>query len=584
MLQVFRIFFSNKSTNSYLVLTGLLLSSLAEGIGLTTLLPTFTILAGGSQTSSPIGVKLIDAVRTLGFEPSLGVLISVVLTLLVIKAVLTFLALSYAGIAGTNVAISLRRRLIGSVFAARWSFYSDQRSGKFANVIANEAGKAGDAFWFAANAVSRMVQTVGYVVVALVIDWRLALLGIASSLIIAGSAGQLISVTKRAGYKQSDRTALLTIYLIDLLANIKPLRAMHRHENMLQSIGQVLKKLKRALIARELSKVGLTQGSEIITATLAAGGFYFAHVYLRVPLPELMVSTLIFFQITAVVWALQKNLQTVATVEGAYVRTQELIAIAENAREADGGVSSPLVGEGCRFVGVSFAHDRDEILSNVTFDIPAGAITVFVGQSGSGKTTIADLLVGLRNPVKGKVFVGNTPLDQIDKTAWRRMIGYVPQDLALFHTTIRENIALGDKAIGDSDILAALTKAGAAKFVDDLANGLDTDVGEMGSKLSGGQRQRISIARALVTKPKVLILDEVTSALDPRTEDEIVSNIAQLRGEYTIVAITHSAAWRRIADRLYSVSNGRVRAIGLRRHKAARSGGTQPVRAKNGRR
>ena len=118
------------------------------------------------------------------------------------------------------------------------------------------------------------------------------------------------------------------------------------------------------------------------------------------------------------------------------------------------------------------------------------------------------------------------------------------------------NLTLGDSTIPDAQIMEALRQAGAQSFVAALPQGLDTDVGEMGGRLSGGQRQRISLARALVTKPKLLILDEVTSALDPDTENEIVDNIAGLRGVYTIVAITHRPAWTRIADRSYGLVDG----------------------------
>ncbi len=141
---------------------------------------------------------------------------------------------------------------------------------------------------------------------------------------------------------------------------------------------------------------------------------------------------------------------------------------------------------------------------------------------------------------------------------WRKMIGYVPQELALFHDSIRANITLYDESITDAAIEDCLRLSGVAAFLHQLPNGIDTNVGEGGAKLSGGQRQRIALARALVTNPKLLILDEVTSALDPATEDEIVNNIAQLRGRYTIIAITHRPAWTRIADRLYTLQKDKA--------------------------
>jgi ATP-binding cassette subfamily C protein len=138
------------------------------------------------------------------------------------------------------------------------------------------------------------------------------------------------------------------------------------------------------------------------------------------------------------------------------------------------------------------------------------------------------------------------------------MIGYVPQELSLLHGSIRDNITLGDADISDEAIHATLRLAGAEAFVASLPEGIDSDVGEMGTKLSGGQRQRIALARALVLKPKLLILDEVTSALDPETEEQICREVAALGGDYTVVAITHRPAWTAIADRLYRLDEGQV--------------------------
>jgi ATP-binding cassette subfamily C protein len=190
--------------------------------------------------------------------------------------------------------------------------------------------------------------------------------------------------------------------------------------------------------------------------------------------------------------------------------------------------------------------------------MPSGKISVFMGPSGAGKTTIVDLLIGLYKADSGLVLIGNTPIQEVDIREWRKKIGYVPQELTLLHNSIRENITLGDPEISDEAIWAALDQVNARSFVEEHPDGLNSIVGETGGKLSGGQRQRISIARALVTEPEVLILDEVTSALDPQTEAAIVKNIQALQGKYTIIAITHRPAWTGIADCLFEVQNGKV--------------------------
>ena len=179
-----------------------------------------------------------------------------------------------------------------------------------------------------------------------------------------------------------------------------------------------------------------------------------------------------------------------------------------------------------------------------------------LGQSGAGKTTIIDLLTGLNRPNSGNITIDGTPIGDVDIKVWRNNIGYVPQELTLLHGTIYDNVTLGDETVSHQEVWDALHDAGAHEFIDKLPDKLDTHIGNMGSKLSGGQRQRLSLARALVRKPSLLVLDEVTSALDEKTEKEICENIAGLGGEYTIVVITHRPAWKSIATRLYEVKDG----------------------------
>jgi ATP-binding cassette subfamily C protein len=261
---------------------------------------------------------------------------------------------------------------------------------------------------------------------------------------------------------------------------------------------------------------------------------------------------------------LQSQLHSLAEVEPAYWKLHEQIDEAENAAEDGQSGETPTLEQGVRFDGVTFAHHRGDtgepvpVLDRVSFDCPAGGITVLVGRSGAGKTTIIDLLIGFHAPQAGTIRIDGVPLEALSMRRWRSMIGYVPQDLSLLHGTIYDNVSLGDTSISREDVMEALRLAGADQFIADLPDGLDTDAGVMGAKLSGGQRQRISLARALVQKPKLLILDEVTSALDEETEAAICANITGLAGRFTIIAITHRPAWARIAQRIYTVGNGKV--------------------------
>ena len=184
-----------------------------------------------------------------------------------------------------------------------------------------------------------------------------------------------------------------------------------------------------------------------------------------------------------------------------------------------------------------------------------------IGTSGIGKTTLTDLITGLVWPSSGRVCVDGVPLAELDLGAWRRQVGYVPQDLPMLHDTVRRNVTLGDASLDDAAVEAALRLAGAWEFVRALPGGLDASVGERGALVSGGQRQRISIARALVHQPRLLIFDEATAALDAESEAAVWQTIASLRGRTTVVAISHHPGLAGVADLVYRLADGRAERV-----------------------
>jgi ATP-binding cassette subfamily C protein len=279
---------------------------------------------------------------------------------------------------------------------------------------------------------------------------------------------------------------------------------------------------------------------------------------------ELLVMVLLFFETVSAIGKVQKQYQTAVNYEPAYLAVRTLIDEAQAARETSTGIKMPNFSCDIRLDRVTFRYDERTILRDVSMLMPSGEITVLTGPSGAGKTTVVDLVVGLHRPEAGDVFIDGVPLAEIDLVAWRSKVGYVSQDLVLFHDTILANLTLGDPTISEADVVAALEAAGASGFVAAMPEGLHTIVGEKGTKLSGGQRQRIALARALVGKPELLILDEVTSALDPAAEAEICRQIAELAEKVTVLAITHRKAWTDIADRVYTVGDAGIELAGRR--------------------
>jgi ABC-type multidrug transport system fused ATPase/permease subunit len=215
--------------------------------------------------------------------------------------------------------------------------------------------------------------------------------------------------------------------------------------------------------------------------------------------------------------------------------------------------------------GVSLAYpgSRRLALDDVNLEINTGEIVALVGPSGAGKTTLVDCLLGILDPDKGKVLISNEPpLYAISK--WPGSIAYVPQDVVVINGTIKENVAMGypSSSYADESIWNALNVAHLDEYVNSLPDGLNSSVGDRGTKMSGGQRQRLGIARALFTKPHLLVLDEATSALDGETETRISDSIQQLRGTVTVVIIAHRLSTVKNADKVVYLKEGRVMAQG----------------------
>lgn len=200
-----------------------------------------------------------------------------------------------------------------------------------------------------------------------------------------------------------------------------------------------------------------------------------------------------------------------------------------------------------------------EVLKDAECVIPKGKTVAFIGNSGAGKTTIADIILGLLKPQFGKVKVDDMNVYK-NLTIWHHQLGYIPQVIYLSDDTIRSNVAFGirEQEIDDSAVMEAIRKAQLAEFVDGLPDGLDTLVGDRGVRLSGGQRQRIGIARALYHDPEILVLDEATSALDNETETAVMESIESLQGMKTMIIIAHRLTTIRNADIVYEVTDGKI--------------------------
>ncbi len=216
---------------------------------------------------------------------------------------------------------------------------------------------------------------------------------------------------------------------------------------------------------------------------------------------------------------------------------------------------------GIQLERISFRYDKNQktyAVKGIDLTVRARRMTAVVGPSGAGKSTLADLMMGLLMPDKGQILIDGLPLSGERLHAWRRSVGYVPQENFLFHDTIRANLQWAKSEATELEMRRALESAAALDFVSALPEGLETVVGDRGVRLSGGERQRIALARALLRNPTLLLLDEATSSLDNENERRILQAVEQLHGDITVVVIAHRLSTTSRADQVILLDCGKV--------------------------
>ena len=559
MKSVLRIFFSARGTNPWVVLGCLIVARISEGIGLASLVP-LQAAASGSGKQSLISDSIHHMLGAIGLDGSLGTLIIVLVLALLLKSVISMEVMRRVGYANAEVANSMRVQLIREMLGARWSYLLEHPSGRIANAFSGEVGRSQQAYQLAAQFVAEAVETAVLLLLGLLVSWKLAVASIVIGVATGAAVHFLVARAKRAGRAQTDLTKELVNLLTDTLDNLKPLKAMGAQQEFVSFFDRRLHRLRRSLRRQVVTREALRNGQDALLAICMGVAAYLAIVVLSTSLEQVVVVGLILSRTVKGFGRLQAFLQQAVIVESPFREVEELIAELAANQENSGGDRKPDFRREIRFDGVRFAYGARPVLAGTSLTIPAGSITVLTGLSGAGKTTLIDLVLGLHRPQGGRILIDGEDLARIDLQAWRRLVGYVPQELILFHASVVENLTLGgDTEHSAEAVQRALRLAGAEEFVAELPDGVETIVGSKGARLSGGQRQRIALARALIRQPKLLVLDEVTSALDPESELAICRNIVALREHTTVLAVTHRPAFLDIATRVYQIDEGTAR-------------------------
>ena len=530
--------------------------ALLESIGISLLVP----LLGLIFNTSIMPGRLARAASSVFSAFGTGTTLERLVVLLAVFGVLMALrALIIAARDGAIVTLQVnfvevqRLRIARSLAAGRWEHIARLRHARIAHLMSGDIQRLGIGVQFLLEVAAAIVLLAAQCALLFVLAPAFAL---AVPVLLVAGLFVLRPMLDRArslgGYVVDANLSLLNS-TTQVLGGLKLAVSQDLAQAYVEEAGETLHRLADRQVEYAKRHIRGQAAMTLLSAVAAAVLILVGFAWLHIAPPALIALLVVVMRMTGPAGLVHQGTQQFGQVLAIYERVRALeCELAGTAREAAPRPVAVDVPRGpIVFANVSYRHDDGgRGLENFDLTIAPGEFLGIVGPSGSGKTTFADLLVGLYPPQSGRISIGGKKLDGAMLTAWRRSLSYVSQDPFLFHDTLRRNLAWADEDAEEAAMWRALALAGAGDFVRGLEHGLDTIVGERGTLVSGGERQRFALARALVRNPRLLILDEATSAIDIPGERDVLTRLRALDPRPTIVLIAHRTDNLDLCDRI----------------------------------
>ncbi len=551
-----------------LALLFLLAASVTETFGVIMLFPFLGAigLAGQPAERGFVVEAVARAAEAAGVELTLPVVLGAFLALFAIRAATGWQRDVLLDRICFGFADRVRERIVAAVARAKWEFLAGRRQSDVQHVLTTSINRIGRC------AIGMLQFTVAAALVLLqtALAWLISPAVCGLAMLMGGTlllaTHPLVRRSRVLGTELVGANRALFAGVTDFLAGMKLAKSYAAEESHVRRVAEEAAAVRRRALAFTVAQSTARTALHLSTAVALATFAWFAVSTAALTLPELLILAAVFVRVLPALARAQGHVQQIAHMLPDYAHAQDVLQALRDAAEAPAGGDEPPLAlrRGMAVRRVSFVHANapgPPALAAVDLDVPAGTLTAIAGPSGAGKTTLADILLGLLEPAGGEAFVDGVPLTGSNLRRWRRSAACVPQDPVLFHDTIRANLHWARPEASEADLWRALRLA-AAEFVAGLPAGLDTVVGDRGARLSGGERQRIALARALVREPTLLVLDEATSQLDAENERRVLAGLESLRGRMTVVAIAHRTALLEAADTIVLLEAGQVAAAG----------------------
>jgi len=536
-----------------------IISSFLTFIGLPLLIPAIDFAQGLPTSNSEISERVVSLFSYFGISPSFGNIL-LMLVIFFIGAEFTKLCSSLLGqYVRLQITTNIRKTIISSYLKLTWTEINNNKSGNYNDLIIRQADLAGYCNLNAIRIVIYSIQLVTYLFLSVYVSPLITLVAIlVYAFISLGNIFNHIGHSAQAKKFQS-LSQDLAVSISDLFINNKYYKSTSLFKASLKP-SKILNNIFKSFFNLSLREEGQgfwVQSISFIFIVL----MMFNHKAFNVSFSELVLIVLIFQRLSPAFQAVQKGVLDWKRDLPAYESIKERLEKIDLSIEPM-GFKTVQSNVSVRFENVSFAYNKNNlVLKGVSLNFDSNKTVAIIGESGSGKSTLIDLYLGLIRPDSGVIYYDNIAHYELDYNKLRSKIAYVGQGITLLDGTIYENLLIHENSteITESEeIEKSLKTVGLLKFVMEKEEGLNFHIGENGSKLSGGQRQRLLIARGILRKTEIFILDEPTSSLDLESQIEVYDALEELKDKVTIILITHEVKHAKKADYIYKVSNGHI--------------------------
>lgn len=537
--------------------------ALVEGATVALLVPLMNVVMGEAGTLpgvlGNVGKLIENMLAFLHIELSLMSVLIMIVAAFILQGLLRLLMMHLQARMLSKYEFSLVHKIVDSYFASSWGFFVRSRVGQLGNILSVETNRALNAFQGVCQFLTSLLIAAFYIVLSMLLSWEITLGGIvlcaAASLILKKSMDRAHSY----GIETTNANNELQAYAFDKLATAKLLKSSATEKRAVDNMDTIANRRMRLRYLSMMNAAIIPSFYQPLVIIALAVVIFFALVQLQLNFATVLLFAYIFFRLTPYFSSLQLGYQQTLIHIPAVEEIDKTIELARSMVEVKDGKEIRDLRKAIVFDNVGFAYQNDIlVLKNINLEIKKGESVAIVGESGIGKTTLVDLLLGLFTPTTGQISIDGIPLRDYDLASWRKLVGHISQDIFLFHDTVEANLRWMAPGASKEQVEAAARAAYAHEFIMGMPKGYDAVIGDRGVKLSGGQRQRLVLARMILQEPEILILDEATSALDAESEAMVQEAIKQITTDKTVIVIAHRSSLLRNVDRVYMLEDGRI--------------------------